>query len=164
MSGPRVVVATLETGVAVGTAGAGVEATGVGLTVGTTWGAGVVATGVATAGAGGVGAGVSGVVTGVGSGVAIGDGTGVATVGEDTADTGADAGSTGSGAGVVIGRCGCGATLQAIKSVKKSRLRIAEKSCCMPVRRGKGVQLAFCYRARVNVLLADCIVKRWCIR
>ena len=164
----------LETGVAMGAAGAGagVAATGVGLIVGAAWGTGSVAAGVAATGTGGVGAGVSGAVAGVGAGVSAGVvtgatagvGAGVATAGEDAAGAGADADVVGSGAGAVVGRCGCGATLQAIKRVKKSRFRIAEKSCCMPVGYRKGAPLAFCYGTRVNALPVVCIVKRWCIR
>ena len=153
-------------------AGVGVTATGVGLIVGATWGAGSVAVGAATTRTGGVGVAVSGALAGVGAGVAMGVvagavagvGSGLVITGEDTAGAGVDAGVAGSGAGAVIGRCGCGATLQAIKRVKKSRFRIAEKSCCMPVRRGRGAPLAFCYRTRVNALTVVCIVKRWCIR
>ena len=147
-------VVVLETGVAVDAVG--VAATGVGLIVGATWGAVDV---VAATGVGAVGAGVSGEVTGVVTGGVAGVDTGAATVGGDAAGT--DAGAAGSGVGV--GRCGCGATLQAIKKVKKSRLRIAEKSCCMPVRSTSRAPLAFCYGTRVNALSVLCIVKRWCI-
>ena len=156
----------LETGVAMGAAGAGVgvAATGVGLIVGVAWGTGSVAAGAAATGTGGVGTGVSGAVTGVVTGATAGVGAGVATGVGDAAGAGADAGVVGSGAGAVVGRCGCGATLQAIKRVKKSRFRIAEKSCCMPVGYRKGAPLAFCYGTRVNALPVVCIVKRWCIR